>query len=396
MMPFPFLQLKKFWFFKFKMYHILFWTLYHFLWGVAEYSLEDVIQMLIYSPRYILFLAYVFIHTLAVYFTLYFLLPRFLSKGRQTRFIVLLISCIVISTVSIMISIYVTAQLTGKGLEYFCSWGTNANYLQIARYGLTKILPHTAGAILLGLSIKLAKNWSQSQQKQQELEKEKLETELKFLRSQFNPHFLFNTINSIFFLIHKDAAQASQALGRFSDLLRYQLYECNENQISLGQEVAYLKSFVSLEKLRKSSDLQLNMDIGEPYPQYAPIAPFILMTFVENAFKHVSKHVYKENWIEIKLSVSAEHILHFEVKNSKEGDSMTDHEWIQEGGIGLQNVKRRLSLIYPKCHDLIIRDEKYQFEVELKMNLTIYPFTAHSPHKNIELGSNKEMTLIRG
>ncbi len=113
----------------------------------------------------------------------------------------------------------------------------------------------------LAMSVKLTKNWIQARQKHQVLEKEKLETELKFLRSQFNPHFLFNTINSIFVLINKDQEQARESLAKFSDLLRYQLYECNEYEDPIAQEIRYLLNFVELEKLRQdSTNLDLTVD----------------------------------------------------------------------------------------------------------------------------------------
>ncbi len=114
-------------------------------------------------------------------------------------------------------------------------------------------LPSSVAATTLGMSIKLTKNWIQSRRREQELEKEKLETELKFLRSQFNPHFLFNTINSIFVLIHKNPVMASESLAKFSDILRYQLYECNEHCIPLGQELNYLENFIELQRLQAGS-----------------------------------------------------------------------------------------------------------------------------------------------
>jgi LytS/YehU family sensor histidine kinase len=218
-------------------------------------------------------------------------------------------------------------------------------------------------SMTLALSIKLTKNWIQTQRHQQLLEKEKLETELKFLKYQFNPHFLFNSINSIFFLIHKNPDMASASLAKFSDLLRHQLYECNDKQIPLNKEISYLQNFIELEKLRQNDRLEVDFQItGYPTEPLA-IAPFILMTFVENAFKHVSKYTDEANWISIQLHIDTQHLLHFTVSNSASANASKDV--VDYGGIGLQNVQRRLDLIYPEKYDLKINGSGSCFDVEL-------------------------------
>jgi len=347
----------------------VFWALYHLIIGATELSFSDMLYMIFHTQRYILYLLYVIVHTLAVFVALYVLVPNFLEKGKLTQFIFFLSLWIAITSLAITGSIFLTAFLTGKSLDYFCALGTGTSLTEIARNVATQILPHSTGAILVGLSIKLIKNWSQTQQRQQELEKEKLETELKFLRNQFNPHFLFNTINSIFFLIHKDPSSASSALGKFSELLRYQLYDCNERQISLYNEITYLKNFVALEKLRKPTDFKVEVDISDIDTGHLGIAPFILMAFVENAFKHVSKYADEPNWIKISLNIFEERKLIFEVVNSKSDLEEKSEEILNYGGIGLKNVQRRLALIYPDRHELTITNECSYFEVKLSLML---------------------------
>jgi LytS/YehU family sensor histidine kinase len=229
------------------------------------------------------------------------------------------------------------------------------------------ILPSTTASMTLAMSIKLTKNWIQSNRRQQLLEKEKLETELKFLRSQFNPHFLFNTINSIFFLIHKNPIQASTSLAKFSELLRYQLYECNEALIPLRNEVAYLQSFIELEKLRHNKRLELRINIEEENREVLAIAPFVLITFTENAFKHVSDHIDKPNWIRLDLKVDG-FKLRFKIANST--STVKSNDVVHYGGIGLANVKRRLDLIYPEQYELSIKHDQDTFEVELALHLS--------------------------
>ncbi len=361
-------RLEHYWFFRYKLYHIPFWAAYHLMWGLADFSLVEMVTMLFYSPLYIMFLCYVFLHSFAVYFNLYFLFPRYLEKGKLRAYIVSLSLWTVFTSLVLIASYFVVAYLLDKDIEYFCGFAaTNADVFQ---FFLNQALPSTAGAMLLGMSIKLAKNWSQAQKQQRVLEKEKLETELKFLRNQFNPHFLFNSINSIFFLIHKDPERASTALAKFSELLRYQLYECNEKQISLSQEMAYLENFVALEKLRKNQDLRVNLTIDAHQKGHLDIAPFILMTFVENAFKHVSKHQHQSNWIEIRLALEQETQLIFEVSNSKSTAPEINTELVKYGGIGLKNVQRRLDLIYPDQYELLIENHQESFRVKLQLKLT--------------------------
>ena len=229
-------------------------------------------------------------------------------------------------------------------------------------------LPSTLASTTLAMSIKLTKNWLQTQHRQQLLENEKLETELKFLKYQFNPHFLFNSINSIFFLIHKNPDMASASLAKFSELLRYQLYECNDQQISLGKEISYLENFIELERLRQNNNVQVGFEADDHLPDNLGIAPFILMTFVENAFKHVSKETDGLNWISIKLDIKNNQ-LELYVVNSTSPDTQTDT--LNYGGIGLNNVKRRLDLIYPNQHQLEITPGENRFEIRLQLTLAL-------------------------
>jgi LytS/YehU family sensor histidine kinase len=220
----------------------------------------------------------------------------------------------------------------------------------------------------MAMSIKLAQDWLHTKKRQQLLEKEKLETELQFLKNQFNPHFLFNSINSIFFLIHKNPDMASASLAKFSALLRYQLYECNDQQIPLSKEIAYLQNFIELERLRqnRNTSVQVHIDPIKESDQWG-ISPFIIMTFVENAFKHVSKESDRRNWIQIQLRLSGS-LLELVATNSISDGP--EAEVIRSGGIGLNNVQRRLDLVYPGKHLLQIDKNADQFEVRLSLELT--------------------------
>ena len=312
----------------------------------------------------------------AVYFNLYFLIPRFLQKGHYGWYILCLTLVIIASSLLIVPGYYVTAWLDGRTAKDM--FGITSNWNGLLKTAESEPIKTTIAAITLGMSIKLAKNWIEAQRRQKALEKEKLETELKFLKYQFNPHFLFNSINSIFFLIHKNPDMASSSLAKFSELLRHQLYESNDSLIPLKKEITYLENFIELEKLRQNPNLETEFNIDDDYSPALGIAPFILMTFVENAFKHVSKHKDAANWIKMHLKVD-DTALEMTIANSRTDDD--SRQAIHYSGIGLKNVQRRLELLYPGQYQLDIQQTDENFSVNLELQLaevtasTAYEFT---------------------
>ena len=160
---------------------------------------------------------------------------------------------------------------------------------------------------------------------------------------------------------------ASDALAKFSDLLRYQLYECNDIQIPLSKELSYMENFIELEKLRQNDNVEVNVQSEEFRTENLGIAPFVLMIFVENAFKHVSKDAGKDNWIKINVALN-DRTLGFCISNSV--SSSVSNDLVHYGGIGLKNVQRRLDLIYPQLYKLDIKSSESSFDVKLILNLS--------------------------
>lgn len=351
------------WFFKYKLYHIPFWCAYQYLWWViAIGNPVKAASSILFTAMSVKFLFYVVFQALAVCFNLYYLFPKFLEKGRFAEYVIYLLLTILVASLLIVPGYYLAAFFAGKTLTEM--YGPDGSCLYFLS---TTSFPSTLASMTLAMSIKLTKNWIQTERRQRELEKEKLETELKFLKSQFNPHFLFNTINSIFFLIHKNPDMASNALAKFSELLRYQLYECNDIQISLTKEIDYMKNFIELEKLRQNDNVEIDFQMNTAETGHLGIAPFVLMIFVENAFKHVSKNSGKTNLIRINLELD-DMQLNFSIFNTTSPQLTSD--LIHYGGIGLKNVKRRLDLIYPGLYDLEIQNSESDFEVKLALNLS--------------------------
>ncbi|WPQ63599.1 histidine kinase [Chitinophaga sancti] len=338
--------MEKHWLFRYRLYHLPFWVMYHYAWWVVSYGDPlKAANTILFTPHAVEFAFYVVFQAVAVYFNLYYLIPQFLQKGKYQAYMGYLLLTLVTATLCIVGGYYLIP--TPSDLCFFGFVG--------------KALPSTIASMTLAMSIKLAKHWMRTKERQQLLEKEKLETELQFLRNQFNPHFLFNSINSIFFLIHKKPDVASASLAKFSELLRHQLYECNDPHIPLDKEITFLENFIELEKLRQNKSTRIQVHFTDKPVAHISIAPFILMTFIENAFKHVSGQ--DANWINIHLEIEEDQLL-FGVSNST-----TNKESSQYSGIGLRNVRRRLDLVYPGQYQLDIQEIPGNFTIQLQLNV---------------------------
>ncbi|MEO1257319.1 MAG: histidine kinase [Bacteroidota bacterium] len=215
--------------------------------------------------------------------------------------------------------------------------------------------------MLLGIAvaIKLFRLRLQTVQREKILIEEKLQSELKFLRAQTNPHFLFNTLNNLYHLARKKSENTADAILKLSGLMRYLLYESSVSNIPIAKEIKLIRDYIELEKLRYSERLSIDFKI-EVDNEAQLIAPLLLMPFVENAFKHGASESTGNIWVHIFLKVK-NNALEFSVKNSKDTDLK-----IKTKGIGLKNVKRQLDLIYP-AHKLEIKNGAQEFMVFLKI-----------------------------
>jgi LytS/YehU family sensor histidine kinase len=200
------------------------------------------------------------------------------------------------------------------------------------------------------------------QQYMDDLENAKIKAELDFLNAQFNPHFLFNSIHSIYAHIDKRNSTARNMLLKFSEMLRYQLYECNTKHIPIEKELGYIKNYVSLQQVRKESSLIVNLTIDDDVKGF-PIAPLLFISFIENAFKYVSDRDDRDNKIDIRFRKRDNYLL-FTCANTRDEAPRTGSK-----GIGISNVKRRMALLYPDRHDLDILENGDIYEVKLKLQL---------------------------
>jgi len=281
-----------------------------------------------------------------------FVVPGFLKKGNMLQYTFALFALIILFT-----PIY---YLTEQKLYPVIGWQTYTREMSLS-FAFMIALSNNFINIFFGIAISYLADWRNIHYEKQILEKEQAKTELAFLKSQINPHFLFNTINDIYALTYQKSDQAPGSLLKLSELLRYMLRESDEQTVPLSKEIGYLENVIELQRMGQKGLCYINFS-QKGDVNHKKIAPLILINFLENAFKH---GVFNEVETPITLSLIVDNNnLHFNITNKA-----TNRHKDKTGGIGLVNVKRRLALIYPDQHELVIDEKKDTFAVDLKINL---------------------------
>jgi LytS/YehU family sensor histidine kinase len=203
---------------------------------------------------------------------------------------------------------------------------------------------------------------------QNQQQKLQLHFELENLKAQISPHFLFNTMNNFYGLAVENSKKLPDLMIRLSDLLRYSLYETQQEKVPLKDEIEYLRNYIELEKIRLESNLDIQFDVGVMEPEKYQIAPLLFIIFIENAFKHARNIVDEPVFIAVCITVSKDGILTLKVKNNY--NSNAQNSFGTEKGIGLENAKKRLSAIYPnEKHVLSLHKEERFYNVTLILHL---------------------------
>jgi sensor histidine kinase YesM len=214
--------------------------------------------------------------------------------------------------------------------------------------------------LFLSFTLKLIVDWITNERVQRDLENQRLSAELAFLKSQINPHFLFNSLNSIYSLAYQKADATPDAILKLSEIMRYMLYESNDNRVDLSKELQYIQNYIDLQKIRFGDKAHIDFKI-EGRITNQKIVPLILIAFIENAFKHGVTD--NQTPIRLLITVDDSH-LHFYIQNKKHSNNKD-----AAGGIGLGNVKRRLDLLYPDKYNLDIRNQRDTYICELSLIL---------------------------
>jgi len=284
-----------------------------------------------------------------------FIVPRFLRQKKYTFFIV---SIIILVLFSAWLRTLVAVQMN----LYFFHPATTTGFTTLY---LNSVFNISFWVLLVTLGKMLIDN-IQTQQQLELLEKERIKNELDYLKAQINPHALFNSLNTVYGYIDKNNQVARDTLLQFSELLRYQLYDCSAEKIALEKEIEYIKNYIAFQRLRKDDHLVVHLDIAAIEPGLQ-IAPLLLIVLIENAFKFVSSFADKENKICITIAADNQKLKSSFINTRETQYSMPG---TNSGGIGISNLKRRLALLYPEKYELSISNSAGVYETHLNIDLS--------------------------
>lgn len=335
--------------------HVLFWLLLMLTFAISEWGYRDT-----FADAMIFELLFLPVRMIAVYLNFYVLIPKFLYNNKIFSYLGLLLLIIMANAVlQRYIFIYWGYPV------FFPEWVNPRNTpLMFDKIVQNAVIIATPVAFSIG--IRLFSDWYEEKNKIKQLEKEKISTELKYLKSQVNPHFLFNTLNNIYGLAIEKSDKVPGLILQLSDLLSYSLYESSQQKVPVSKELKLIRDYVAIEKERYGERVEIIWKIEEEQLENIEIAPLLFFPLVENAFKHGVKEETAGASIDITLKKEAS-FLSFQVKNTIPVD-YTDKDKGQTG-IGLSNVRRRLNLLYPDQHSLLIDRTQNWFCIQLKVIL---------------------------
>jgi len=279
------------------------------------------------------------------------IIKSYLKSNNTLKFIVF----------TFLMSVVTSLFLTAQGYLFISHRVLKGTDLVGLFFGMLMVCILISG---VSYSIEIFKQNLESEKKHQELRNSVLEMEIAHVRTQLSPHFTFNILNNLQFLIRKDQEEALDLLSKYSKILRYYVYESQNKLIKLDNEIAFLKYYFQLEKDRAGEDLQIACQWNIPENRLV-IIPFLLSTFVENAFKHVSNFVDKPNYIHLFVFLKNENQLSFEIENST--DSTVNNP--EKEGVGLKYVQKRLDLSYADNYELVQLREGNKYKIKLLLNL---------------------------
>ena len=332
--------------------HVLFWALsFYVLMRLFAYSDEVATVDIIYT-----FLFH-FSIWLAVYVNLLGLIPAYLKTGKYGLYFLLLFIVVVVSVGFNLLTFNYLSDLLFPG------------YYFIAYYGFWEITEFVIAYIVITSLMKLSKSWfhyREMQDKLSRLEREKSAAELSALKSQVNPHFLFNSLNNLYSLALDKDERTPGIILRLSQTMRYLLYESNADFVPLEKEMEHLTNYVEMQRLRVGEKAEISFEVlGNPADKQ--VAPLLFLPLVENGFKHGIKGETEGAFIRILLQILDNQLV-FKTENNKGTVDSVEKNQVS-GGVGLQNLRRRLDLLYPGKHHLEITDGIATFTAVLKIDL---------------------------
>jgi two-component system, LytTR family, sensor kinase len=294
-------------------------------------------------------------YMILVYFNLLYLIPSYLAKRAFLYFGLVIVICAMMTPLEVLV-LYI------KYMKY-----------PEARDGLIQnqqgVFMGNIFVTLLSTVLRVIMDWWRYQNEKQQLVTRTMQSELRFLKSQINPHFLFNTLNNLYALTLKKSDKAPDIVLKLSEIMRYMLYECNERRVLLSKEIQYIQNYLDLERLRQPASSEISF-VTEGRVSEQMIAPLLFVPFVENSFKHgLNHHLQGSGFVRLRLRVQ-DNDLEFYIENSKTAVALPRQDHPVSGGIGLVNVRQRLDMLYPDHYELTTEDapDFYAITLHLDMN----------------------------
>lgn len=329
--------------------HLLFWVSYVVLFAFLI-SVNTDLNFVVVLLRTFYYLP---LDILATYLTIYVLIPRFLIKRKYPYFVLFFILIAFFNVLAYQVItyfIYIPLYFPQIPLEKFSFFD----------FDIWTSLVSNISIVIFATAIKLTKFWIAEQQAKAQLETEKAKSELMLLKSQINPHFIFNTLNNIDSLIITNPQKASESIIKLSEIMRYVTYEINADFVSIEQEINYLIGYIELNRLRFGNDfIQFTTNVEHSSKL---IAPMLFIPLVENAIKHGYKNCKNPGVI---IDLKVDNKIYFSVKNYLSPDY---NEITKKPGIGISNLIKRLKYLYPKSYDLIFEHSNNQYVATLCLN----------------------------
>lgn len=328
--------------------HLLFWmTILCLMVLIYSQLVMDVEQIILATTVNFLGLM------ILIYAHLFYLMPRFWDQKKYRTYVV-----------GILILIVITSSL-----RFFIGWSIAYNMelefesaFKPSLFG--SIIFTSAFFLLLSIPLRSIDNYFKKNKLENDLKTYQLEAELRFLKAQVNPHFLFNALNNIYALSFTESKKAPEMILKLSDMMSYMLYDCKSEEVKLSAEIDYLKNYIDLQQLKKDGEFNITFQIeGDPAP--IRITPMLFIPFFENAFKHSNLDDTQNGWVNSTMTIRPDS-LKFSIANT-----IKEHyHKAKKGGVGLENIRERLRLLFPNRHQLDISIKDGVFIVNLALNFS--------------------------
>jgi len=340
-------------FWKYKLDHVLFWII--------------TIAFHIYNRRYLIekagwdqFMLEILFRNgllaIIIYINILLLMPKFFQTKKYGQFLLMILLLLLFYTgIKDLHDAYLNARVVFTETHDFFKY---TYYSKYSYYNFSIAVFYVG----FTMALELSKDWFIQREHLQKIKIENLNTEIDYLKAQINPHFLFNSLNTLYVQIDQKNNEARKTLEKISEMLRYQLYECNNDTITMEKELEYISSYIELQKLRNENNSDITYCYDEEIKVFR-VAPLLLIPFVENAFKHLSNFTDRTNIVRVEIKKQDGKIKYI-VFNTCCTSSKND-----QNGIGLRNVKRRLELLYPTRHDLLVERQPSSFKITLTLEL---------------------------